>query len=272
MENRFDSLFTFLQFNSMKPTQLSAARHSKSTTLHKRLVRISVIFLPLFVVLNVTGCHFLNPCEPIPDIVVPRLVNSFRWGASPNFQQFPPRKIVVLNSQPGRSSSELPHQFAENLSAEFKAKGLFDVVVPHTMECNTTIDEIAQGRFDERELVEIATFYNADAILIFRINEFKYYPPMQANITVGILDAREAVLGFAADGFWDLSEPETYQNFSDYLNYRRGGQDASHLRVQQQSPSSFSSYVAMQIAEAVAQSRRVDRADYRSSGYPQYSR
>ena len=223
--------------------------------MERRRKKLCAVVVLLFLALTTfSGCHLLGTVEIPQQDVKPELLRTFRWAAEPELAHNFPRKVVILNSETMQSVPEIPKQFAIQLAAELKTQRLFDVVVPSNFQCRTTIDEISSGRFDAREIVQIALQHNADAVLVFRVNDFKSYQPMKSNITVALLDAREAVLSFAADGVWDLSDPATFENFDRFLQYRSGGTNQSYLQMQKQSPASFSTYIAMQIAEAMSES------------------
>ncbi len=185
-----------------------------------------IALLSVVTLLNL-GCRIQR--NAIQDPVSAQVAEDNSAWAAPYFVSHRPRRVLILHSGREQPLKEFPRQLAEAVAAECRYQRLFEVIVPYRLECATSIDEIQRGIFLEHELVRLAKQHNADAILIFRVNEFRFHSPMQVSATFAMIDAREAIMTYSQDEVWNLGEQTTFANFESFLCARSGGADESLL-------------------------------------------
>jgi hypothetical protein len=157
------------------------------------------------------------------------------------------------------AAGQTPGNFKETqklialLASKIRAVGAFEIVTPANERMPLFNDEILKGRFNEVEMSALARRYNADAIGLVRVNEFRAYAPMRTSVTMAIVDGAETVVSFAIDGSWDTAEPGINRQFTEYVNTHCQSNPLSsqYPSLQLQSPESLFGFVASQMDEAL---------------------
>lgn len=209
------------------------------------------ILLAVFIsLMGLTGCQ-ITTAPQTASTPIPYFVDNFRISYSAHFQQNPPQKVVLLCTDSAQIHGDVTQQVAQALSSEFRAQLFCQVVVPRQLTCRTSMDEILSGSFSEPELLEIAKRYGADSVLLYRINDYSPYGAMKISLSVGLIDAREMILSFAADGIWDLNDPTTSKNYDAYLKTAGHRQNRATWKLLRQSPRHLVRYIGAQVVKAM---------------------
>lgn len=139
------------------------------------------------------------------------------------------------------------------LASKIRAAGAFEIITPPNERLHLFYDDILKGRFDEREIAELARRYNADAIGLVRINDFRAYAPMRSSATMAIIDSAETIVTFAVDGSWDTADPGVNRQFQNYVKIHSQSNPLSSQipSLQLQSPESLLGFVASQMDQAL---------------------
>ena len=197
-----------------------------------------------------TGCRATPEYQGVPQ---PILLDNFRASPPLSPSQILPQRVVVISNRRAVQPQLIESNLKQSLASELSALQLFEVITPPGADCMTSLDELLHGQFNEAEMIEIARRYNSDAILLYRIDQFNAYGNMGIDASIALLDVNEMVLIFAADGRWTLDDPDTLQNYRNFLCLHRGIQRDIGIDVKESSPREFLSYVASQIAQSVRQ-------------------
>ncbi len=205
--------------------------------------------LAIFAVLAILGCHHGLHSYSDAELDGAEFLESFRYSGSALLESNPPGKVVIVKADRMGKYDEATGQFASAIADAMKAQTKFEVVVSTDYSCAKTFDEIVQGKFLEPELVKTALQYNADAVMLVRVNHWDTHHPMTISISVAMIDANEAVVIFAADGVWDLNDRATMKNFRKRLCSQ--SVDPVSLKIRMRSPIRFLSYVAQQVTDAM---------------------
>ncbi len=150
-------------------------------------------------------------------------------------------------------------QFADQLAAQFRAGRLFETIVdPALGNCQCDLDTVLHGRFNEYRLLDLTDRYQADALLVTRLNRLQAVAPMEVAATCALIDRAEAVVLAAADGHWNTADPVTNRSWCSWLTHHCIGVSPETVAVYQASPRHFLSFVAWQIARRMAEPLGVD--------------
>ena len=155
----------------------------------------------------------------------------------------------------GRSNgSYRTHQkIITELAAQIRGQAQFEIVAPRDRYLQGHSDNILEGKFEEAELVRIAREFNADAVLLIKVNEFRPSPPMRANLSIAILDANESVVAFGMSSVWDLANMNTKQAFEQFL-YNTSSGSANEGNLHLQSPNQLFRFIGSQVADSITRS------------------
>ncbi len=129
--------------------------------------------------------------------------------------------------------------------------GIFEVVEPQHVQCKSTVDGILAGRFDEREMVELARAYSCDAVLFVRVNQLQGHWPLKASVTAAMVDANEAVVVFAIDGNWNTADRDIRGSYERFVDSRTGDESHSVKQIYLKSPTNLMAYVAHQMTDVM---------------------
>ena len=142
------------------------------------------------------------------------------------------------------------------LASKIRAAGAFEIIVPPNERLHLDFDDILKGRFEGRgEIAGLARRYNADAIGLVRVNDFRAYAPMRTSVTMAIVDSAETIVTFAVDGSWDTADPGVNRQFQHYVKIHSQGNPLSTQipSLQLQSPESLFGFVASQMDQCFNQ-------------------
>lgn len=212
------------------------------------------------IVITSVGCHSFC-CPTLPHI--PRLgifrkpipapffeAHKYSLFTSPQLTELPPRRVVIVPTGTELGRYQAPAHFAESLAAAMRAEGVCEVVSPPQAQCNTTVDGILTGQFDERELIDLARTWHCDAVMFVRVNQFQGHTPLRASVTAALVDANESKVIFAVDGIWDVGDPETRAGFEHFVVNRLNDCPETALKIELQSPNNLFGFVAYQMTTA----------------------
>jgi hypothetical protein len=196
-----------------------------------------------------TGCERIRSLrrgKEIPTAIVatPTPSNAF---VSAHYSQLRPHRVAIVTPANRMQEFHEQDQFAEALAFSLRQHGVFETVVGSRVPCN--LNAIQSGRYDEQQLVNLASQYNADAILYCDVTSFSAYDPLTASVAISIIDARESVVLFCSDGTWNLRDTATSNGFRNFL--QRGGADYS-IDSRLESPSEFVGYIADSTADFIS--------------------
>lgn len=193
--------------------------------------------------------------------------DSFSFFAAPAYASRPPRRVLILPAQTTVQPLAIQAQFAEQLAAQFRAGRLFETIYdPALGNCQCNLDTVLHGRFSEYRLLELTDRYQADALLVTRLNRINAVAPMEAAATCALIDRAEAVVLAAADGHWNTADPVTHRSWCSWLTHHCIGVAPETIAVYQASPRHFLSFIAWQIARRMAEPLGVDLAGQACGG------
>ena len=193
------------------------------------------------------GCQTLPSFQSRAPISKPvRLTHPDNYFVSEYYTTLRPRRVVIVAPPSRFSNFRDQEKFAEAFALELRNHGVAEAVVAREpLDCN--IHAIRRGQFDEREVIRLSQWYNADAVVFCDVTNLSAYPPMSAAVSAVMVDAWESVILFAADGKWDLSDGKTNRAFTA-RNCRANQRDKFATDIFQQSPSHFLEFVADELA------------------------
>lgn len=210
---------------------------------------ILVALLATITMIGALGCRFAPKCRDSAQTVVPVQQPAYKTPAnllvSQYFHQLKPRRIVIAT--PVSRTHLLPEQtaFANALAESFRYVGFAEAVVCPSCACDT--QAIRKGKFDLQQLVDLSNDYSADAVLYCDVVSFSSYDPLQASVSMTLVDASEAIAIMAIDGNWDLRDVETQNAYLRYLS-RTSSDSEFQKGIKFQSPSEFLNFVSLDIA------------------------
>lgn len=209
-----------------------------------RILLVIALLLP-------TGCQRLALFrQPVCDTTNKEFVKYSQY-ASPLLAQRPPHRVLVVPSGSGHQSFEARDQLIDNLAAEIRLNGLFEVVSLPRGTCDTSVDAVLRGTFDERELLRLARQYNVDSILLVQLNQLQTQWPTHLQASVVLIDVYDSVVTFAVDGNWNTAERNIGRSYETFVRRRHSDLPEYLLKPQLHAPSNLSSYAAWQTAGAL---------------------
>lgn len=212
-------------------------------------LRRGLILLLLTGLFVSVGCRRFQ--ERRAGTVAPPIPASPNYGTPANilisqyFHQLKPRRIVIV--APVSQTRLMPEQstFADSLAQSFRQVGFAEAVLAPACECDTAA--IRKGKFDMQQLVDLSQNYSADAVLYCDVVSFSSYSPLQASVSMTLVDASESIAIMAIDGNWDLRNSETQSSYMNYL-YSNSADSDFQRGIKFQSPSEFLNFVSLDVA------------------------
>ncbi|MEZ6095519.1 MAG: hypothetical protein R3C03_15030 [Pirellulaceae bacterium] len=208
--------------------------------------------------LSLAGCQFFKP--PQMEIVDTDYLTGFDTDSfflSPLFFERPPRRIVTLWAVGGATSDQLQAQFAEQLTNQFRQSRIAEMVLDKRMSgCHCDLNAILHGTFNEYDMLEVTTDYQADSLMLTRVNAFDAVWPMSMSATAVLIDRNDAIVTVAADGHWNLRVPELGRAYQSYNKHFSSDLNQRLVEANLRSPLQFQSFVAWQIASVVAEHKQ----------------
>lgn len=204
--------------------------------------------LLVMVMVAISGCRFIQDRNPTRTPIIPRCTTSRSPAnilVSQYYHQLKPRRIVI--AVPVNRGHSLPEQstFAKSLANSFRQVGFVDAVVAPSCSCD--MEAIRRGKFDLQQLVDLSQRYSADAVLYCDVASFSSYAPLQASVSMTLVDARESIAIMAVDGNWDLRDLETQNAYMNFLS--RNPTDSDFQRgIKFQSPTEFLHFISLDVA------------------------
>lgn len=218
------------------------------------LLILGTALIVAIISLTTTGCHYLAWSRACCDdaLWVPESPTYSKY-VSPQFNANKPRRIAMLTAGRTPGNYKETQKLISLLATKIRAAGAFEIIVPPDERLHLETDDILTGRFSERKIAELARRYNADAIGLVRVNDFRAYAPMRTSVTLAILDSAETIVTFAVDGSWDTADPGVHKQFQTYVNSNSCSNPLAVQipSVQMQSPESLFAFVAAQIDQAL---------------------
>lgn len=249
LRERFHSFCNrVLQANSRQMIRFEKAKYPAAKPSLMSLTMISLM-------LSCSGCAYLSAWQSRKGCEVPAVSAGPTYSVfvSPHFNAEKPRRIVMISSGETTGGYDETSRLISHLATKIRAVGAFEVIVPPNQRVLLKSDDILRGRFNEREMASIARKYNADAIALVRVNDFRAYAPMRTSVTMAIVDGPETIVAFAVDGSWDTSSPGVDQLFKKYIekNSQSNPLATELSTVQSQSPDALLGFVASEIDQAL---------------------
>lgn len=211
-------------------------------------------YLLLLSLLVFSGCQFappfMFPYWGATEVIMEPAAPTHQVFLTPEFSGQRPRRVVLISSNRNAGNYDANDKLIAELAARFRADGLCEVVTPN-IRLPGHLDNIQQGRFDERDLAQISRKFNADAVALVRVNELRTYSPIRTSITLAFIDSNESVIACGVDGVWDLASVDTRQQFMNYLA-PDGRESLQQLNLQ--SPNALFRFVATQVSQSIIQS------------------
>ena len=171
------------------------------------------------------------------------------YFVSSYYDQLRPRRVVIVTPQSRSSAFRDQEKFAEEFAVQLRNAGIVDAVYTGTDHaCN--INAIRQGQFDEYQLVRLSQLYNADAVIYCDVVSMTPYAPLNASVSLAMVDARESVLLLAVDGNWDVRDPAVARPFKKFT-CRSTRQDNFDSELRLQSPTEFLSFIAAELSQFI---------------------
>ncbi len=220
-----------------------------------RLPSLSLLLLAGLIAL-VTGCHALDlpwrkECESLNHEFV-----KYSVFASPILAEHPPQRVLIIPSGINHRDHEARDLLIRNLASEIRLEGLFEVITNAGGSCDTPIDAILRGQFDEAEFSRLARQFNVDSIMLVQLNQLDTQWPTSLQASIVMIDVYDSVVSFAVDGNWSTADPAVARSFEMFLKRRRPDLEAYLLQPQLRAPSNLNSYAAWQVASALRQTLR----------------
>ena len=199
---------------------------------------------------GLTGCGWFRRKDATNrDLSYLSAPDGFSYFVSPHYCNARPRRVLLLAPNCVVQPLELQRQFIEVLANQLRQAQLFEVLVDHKQDgCNCDLDAILHGQFNERHLLDLTAKYNADAIMLARVNRFDTNSPMQMSVTCVLIDRAESIVLFAADGTWDTSEPELAAAYRSFSKDQSQKFSQAFDNITLQSPRQLQRYISWQIA------------------------
>ncbi len=164
-----------------------------------------------------------------------------------------PHRVAIVASSRSNGNYRTHQKVITELAAQLRARGHFEIVAPPDRYLQGHSDNILEGKFEEAELASLAREFNADAVLLIKVNEFRPTPPMRASLSIAILDAGESVVAFGLNGVWDLANLDTKRSFEQFLKgTSKGTGNENDLRLQ--SPNQLFRFIGSQVADSIIRS------------------
>ena len=222
------------------------------------LKRTSTAYLSAILLLAMCGCQ-LHRCNPFSrsssEQVLPATSgkSNVQVLLSSQVPKVRPGRVVLVASGRGKGNYETQRKILRELAVEFRAQGVFEVVVPDDLLLYGHSDNILQGKFDEAELAAVSRKYSSDAVVIVRVNEFRSLSPMRVGVALAIVDSAESIQSLGAEGIWDLANYETSAAFDNFLSASVSA-DLHQNRIRRQAPTWLFRLSASEMVKAIVHS------------------
>ena len=216
--------------------------------------------LTALVLLTIGGCGQSSFRAILPSIgyhsstvVAAAEPTNLQYFVNPQVATGRPNRVVMVASGRSNGSYRTHQKVINELAAQIRARSLFEVVAPPDRYLQGHSDNILEGKFEETDIAAITREFNADTLLLIRVNEFRPAPPMRASLSIAILSGSESVVAFGLDGVWDLASLGTKNSFEQFLQ-GASWETRSEASLRLQSPNLFFRFIGSQVADSIIRS------------------
>jgi hypothetical protein len=163
------------------------------------------------------------------------------------------QRVLMIATGISNGSYETQQKLIAELANQFRQRQMFEVVAPRHIRLSAHSNNIVQGKFNEAEIAKMARDYNADAIAIVTVNEFKSSAPMRIGLSVAFVDSAETVVLAASDSMWDLGKPVVRQHFDRFVENSFSASEIERPLLHH-SPQTVLRFVAANVTQELIQS------------------
>ncbi len=204
--------------------------------------RILVVFMIGLGIPLSSGCWLWRDCDFTFVPSAPR-VNSFNRDAVA-----PMRRVAMLPTDAREFQNvQFANLLSEQIGSALRAAGKYEVVMITEEQLNICRNQVVtEGRFDERQLAQLARRFNVDGVIYSQLERGNMYGPISADLTCLLVDARESVVISNVSGSWDLSHPADRNRFIQFWELTNN--EFVGLDGAESSPNMVASFVAAEIA------------------------
>ncbi|MGB7345729.1 MAG: hypothetical protein WBD20_16050 [Pirellulaceae bacterium] len=160
-----------------------------------------------------------------------------------------PQRIVIVTTQDRQDRLKEQQAFVQSLAHHLGRGRKFDVIVSRDPMCCDRLP-MRQGTFDELQLLQISQKYRADCVLYCNLESMSAYAPMQAEMSMLLVNVAESIALVSAKCNYDMRDVDTKQEYLDYV--QQPSSDAeSALNVSDHTPSQFIDFAAYHFATGI---------------------
>ncbi|QEG23398.1 hypothetical protein [Mariniblastus fucicola] len=214
---------------------------------------IHILIASMVAIGGLAGCRFIPSRRAALPVAVPQepaCSTPANVLVSRYYRQLKPRRIVIVTPVSRTNRLQEQTMFAKSLAESLRQAGFADAVLAPPCSCDT--HSIRKGKFNLQQLVDLSTQYSADGVLYCDVVSLSAYAPLQASVSMTLVDARESIAIMAVDGNWDLRNGQTQNAYRKYLSRVPENSDFES-GVKFQSPMEFLNFVSVDIANFMRQ-------------------
>lgn len=178
---------------------------------------------------------------------------SFPFYAHPQAQMA--KRVIVFPFYQHQKTIETHDTFNFAISQAWRELGHFEVVNLSTADRDSIIstDPLRSGRIVSEDLRKMRQHYQADAVLIGRLEEWQSYDPVAIGLQAYMFDCGEGIPLWTGSGHWDAARADIQKDVQAWHTETIGAGSISinGWRNALQSPRLFSRYVADRLAATV---------------------
>lgn len=205
------------------------------------MIRLLFVFA-VVLICWLPGCQTLTKKNdgPVPE---PQVGSRFvDHHAAPGIIQ----RVVLLPIEcPPHARHSLKH-LPEALTSQIRNSGRFEIVdASQITDFVCPVEAVVSGTIPEQILIDAYYQYDADAVIVVRVNEYLAYQPMSIGLTLHLIDTREGISRFSVDEYWSMKDPGTAHAFHLYVEGIVG--DPVKQNALLGSPTVFANFVASRL-------------------------
>jgi len=186
-------------------------------------------------VLLTVGCH----ADPAPVVQIGHYLRSPESVLGL-------KRVVFVVLQNRQGTPRIAHGTTEAVARAIQRRGLFHIdVVAETDPICRDVPLYTRGAYSMKQLAEIRSALECDAVLFGSITQFQPYPRMQIGLYLRLLDLRQGKLVWGIDHTWDTTDRQTEDRIRRFHGeYMRDGYGPAEHRITLMSPRMFQEFVA----------------------------
>lgn len=198
--------------------------------------------------------------------------SRFSYHRDPAIEQI--RRVVVMPLHRARGVGRSAEALDRAVPAAWRELGTFEVIGATEAERDELMpsDAFRTRSIDAEELRRVSTAFNADAVILGRIEHFDSFDPVSIGLEMALVSCYDGSVLWTASGHFDGSRAAIQEDIEDWYHDAGGAHNASVAgwRATLHSPRRFARYVADRTAvstldpEVIAQ--RGARAETGSKG------